>query len=276
MDTRILDGLKPINELKSPEQSSQQISKGELKQSPNYQSGEKSSSLSESSKKSSSRRSPSIQSNNIKPAVESPPPSPTKIRNDNLLLTDPEHQTQKSNFDDSTQEILTVGQVPPQLLAKNLIAPVRMEDYVLSSPFKRVTNNISNALTFLHKPTKSSKDARAKKERLGSWKEKLESEENHLIINDGFWLVVLKKNKSKFIDEDEVRKLNKRLSLKKKRKKITVLGYVKEDQVEKLTKGQQLYKDIENAILDRMAVNYIRFLDKFEGRENEKFFEVKF
>lgn len=199
------------------------------------------------------------------------------IREEQLLLTDPELekeiQNQKSSYDN--QEILRVDQVPPQLLAKNLQGPVKMEDHFLAS-YKGVNNNILNALTFLHKPSKNGKDGKYIKERVESWKEKLKSEENQLIINDGFWLVLLKKNRGKFVDEEEVKNLNKKLSVQKKKRKIRVLGYVREENSQKLTKGEQLYNDIENSILDRMAVIYINLLDRFEGKENEKFFEVIF
>lgn len=278
MKSTILDDLQPISETpqqNSPSVQSKNQSKTQLIQSPLYQSKNLENSL-ENSENDNNDEEISIVSeyNNSNPNKRSSNQSLPK--DEQLLMTDPEHikefDNQKSKFD--SQEILRVGDVTPDLLAKNLLGTVKMEDYFLAS-YKRVNNNILNALTFLHKPTKNAKDGRYMKERIKSWKDKLLNEKNQLIINDGFWLVLLKKNKSKFVDEEEVKKLNAQMEKVKKKRRIRVLGYVKKENSEKLTKGEHLYKSIENAILDRMAVNFILFLDIFDGKENEKFFEVR-
>ena len=143
---------------------------------------------------------------------------PTQSKGDsNLLLTNPyvvSAQQSKANY-------FEVNLVDKEVLIENIHRRVNMEDISIVK-FDRISSNILDALNFLHKSSRKDKDPNSTKDRIRSWKEKLKSPHNQQIINDGFWLIVLKKNKDKFLDKGtkSKRKRSKRFEKKKKLRKI--------------------------------------------------------
>lgn len=201
-------------------------------------------------------------------------------------------------------------------------------DEIFSVKFKGVKNNILNALTFLYKKDldKQENSETYQKERVNSWKDKLNNSYNQQIINDGFWLIVLKKNRNKFFAAQHSKavipsRITERNAVSRSSNNnvtansratnpfrlSTKQGSVNRQQTLKsknlLTKGdsvvksskfnskfggkydseqffdemelQELYHNIENSILDRMAENYIEFMIGSDGKEKELFFQVK-
>ena len=126
--------------------------------------------------------------------------------------------TSKKNVEIDKSEIFTVDSVPQNLLKKAINDCIPLHVY-FSVYFERVRNNILNALTFLKKGENQTK--------YEIWKELLSMKSNDLIITDGFWLIILKKNKSKFVGDPEQLKV---------------------------------YDLIKSNIKDRMAINYVDYI----------------
>ena len=126
--------------------------------------------------------------------------------------------TSKKNVEIDKSEIFTVDSVPQNLLKKAINDCIPLHVY-FSVYFERVRNNILNALTFLKKGENQTK--------YEIWKELLSMKSNDLIITDGFWLIILKKNKSKFVGDPEQLKV---------------------------------YDSIKSNIKDRMAINYVDYI----------------
>lgn len=124
----------------------------------------------------------------------------------------------KKNVEIDKSEIFTVDSVPQHLLKKAINDCIPLHVY-FSVYFERVRNNILNALTFLKKGENQTK--------YEIWKELLSMKSNDLIITDGFWLIILKKNKSKFVGDPEQLKV---------------------------------YDLIKSNIKDRMAINYVDYI----------------
>jgi len=153
----------------------------------------------------------------------------------NILITSANIKEEKK------KDLLEVSHVPVYLLEQNLLGSVPMdEDFVVK--FERVKNNILNALNFLQSTqnvTNSKKmDKENIKKRVESWRNKLASDYNKNIITDGFWLIILYKNESKFAKSAR-------------------------------------FKAIENAILDRIACNLVEFMMSAKGKDNDLFFQVR-
>ena len=78
-------------------------------------------------------------------------------------------------------------------------------DSIFSVKFQRVRNNILNALSFLYVKVQEKPGVSEgfQKSRMDAWKDKLNSGYNQKIINDGFWLIVLRKNREKFFPHEK-------------------------------------------------------------------------
>ena len=150
--------------------------------------------------------------------------------------------------------------MPVETLAKNLNGIMPMDEFT-AAKFHRVKNNIIAALTFLRKNVKKPNDTTKDKNSLKIWKDLIGSESNQNIINDGFWLVILKKNSQKF-------QLDRHSLTKKKTasSRNAVAAPPRE--------FTDLYYQIEEALLTRMACNYHDMLEQFIGEEFELFFQV--
>ena len=110
--------------------------------------------------------------------------------------------------------------VPTHLLVKTVEQCIPLHSY-FSVAFHRVKVNILNALTFLK--NKKSNDS------YQIWKELLTTKQNEDIITDGFWLIILKKNKKKFLQDDSEHSIKE-------------------------------YDLIKKTIKDRMAINYVDYI----------------
>lgn len=156
--------------------------------------------------------------------------------------------------------IFEVNLMPPETLALNITRTMPMDEFT-AAKFNRVKNNIVSALTFLRKNTKKPNDTTKDRNSFSVWKDLIGSEYNQWIVNDGFWLVILKKNAEKFRVENK----------KDCRKKIISTRSTLPTQQREYN---DLYYQIENALLDRMACNYHDMLENYEGIEYELFFQV--
>lgn len=167
------------------------------------------------------------------------------------------------NSGDRALDLFEVKEMPVSILALNIQEAVDMSSYT-AAKFSRVKNNILAALSFLKRYDKQEHDTNQDKNDMDVWKEVIASPQNHSLINDGFWLVVLKKNSNKFVTEQE------HLQLKKKASSRIGLA-----PVQAAPQPNSLYHNIENAILDRMACSYHELLETFRGEQYELFFQVE-
>jgi hypothetical protein len=161
-------------------------------------------------------------------------------------------------------DLFEVKEMPVNILKMNALEAVDMSAYT-ASKFSRVKNNILAALSFLKRYDKVEHDTNLERNDMDVWKEIIGSPQNHSLINDGFWLVVLKKNSSKFSTENESLHLKKKASAR-----VAMATSHNEDYSAKDT-----YEKIENAILDRMACSYHELLETFRGEQYELFFQVE-
>jgi dTDP-4-dehydrorhamnose reductase len=196
-------------------------------------------------------------------------------------------------------------------------------DKIFSVKFSRVKNNILNALTFLYKKNFDKPDMSEsyQKERINAWKDKLKSGYNQRLINDGFWLIVLKKNRGKFFPHEYAKsskntqrttgttrrsqskmtntmrstnpfrvsnysrpmrrnkgsrysnsRSKQKSSVRSRKFKKTFDGKYDEEQFFDDKELEEIYNNIENSILDRMAENYIEFMIGCDGKEKDLFF----
>ena len=187
---------------------------------------------------------------------------PEKERPATLLtgVTPNESAAGKQESEEVDSYIFEVNLMPVETLAKNLQGILPMDEFT-AAKFHRVKNNIIAALTFLRKNVKKPNDTTKDKNSLKTWKDLIGCEFNQHIINDGFWLVILKKNAHKFLPE--------RHSLLKKKtvsSRNTIVAQPRE--------FTDLYYQIEEALLTRMACNYHDMLEQFVGEEFELFFQV--
>lgn len=163
---------------------------------------------------------------------------------------------------DKAQDLFEVKEMPVSILALNVHEAVDMSIYT-AAKFSRVKNNILAALSFLKKYDKLDHDTNLDKNDIDVWKEVIGSKQNQSLINDGFWLVVLKKNSNKFISESEHLHLKKKTSSR--------IGMAPGQPV---FQPNGLYHNIENSILDRMACSYHELLETYRGEQYELFFQV--
>lgn len=172
--------------------------------------------------------------------------------------------------------IFEVNLVPVEILLKNIDGSVPMDEFT-AAKFCRVKNNILSALTFLRENKKTGVDTTKDLNSLSVWKKLIGSKFNEDIINDGFWLVVLKKNTEKFALEGSS-------SGGLLKKKTVIQGQPCLKGKTQGSRGGSLggqgfsaqYEAVENALLDRMACSYHDMMEEFQGEEYKLFFQIYF
>jgi hypothetical protein len=179
--------------------------------------------------------------------------------------------------------------VDKEILSECLDRTVRMEDFT-KAKFSRVKNNIISSLNFLKTST-----------RISVWKELVGSELNELIITDCFWLVVLKKNaemyesnvrpapksrgievidETKLSDQETQKDLSRVLKFKTSFRNLQQVADegMKRTEIFSPSKTRLPYTEdyyqVEDAILNRVAINYHDMFETYTGPECQLFFQV--
>ena len=161
--------------------------------------------------------------------------------------------------------IYEVNEMSVDMLAKNLLGPVNMSEFT-AAKFSRVKNNIISALTFLRKNVKKGVDTTKDKNSVDKWKDLIGSTYNEQIVNDGFWLIILKKNADRFKSEKHPWPKKKQLQAVSS---VASLGTAHRPY-------NDLYYEIEGAILDRMACNYHDMFETYNSEETQLLFQIYF
>ena len=116
------------------------------------------------------------------------------------LITALSEGSQRQESDGQNGTILQVNQVGIEVLRRSKYSTIPMKDYT-AAKLSRVTNNIISALAaFLQDGNE--KDKIKEKVSKAIWKSLINSDFNHNLLTDGFWLIVLKKNEEKFAKEN--------------------------------------------------------------------------
>lgn len=149
-----------------------------------------------------------------------------------------------SNPRTSKEGILSFDKVSVQCLEETIKGMVPMSKYFVVK-LEKVKKHIFKSLHFLQKPVSNKNRSIALEKKSSEWKKRIDSVFNEKIITDGFWLTILYKNKEKFVSKEDTIK----------------------------------FKQIEESIMDRIAINYVEFMmagDNPNSKDHELFFQVYF
>lgn len=212
-----------------------------------------------------------------------------------IMMTGINHEARKEE-----KNILLVTDIDKDILGECLYRTVRMEEFT-KAKFSRVKLNIISSLSFLRNSTKKGVDTTKDNNNLSVWKELVSCEFNELIVTDCFWLMVLKKNSHLFIPEVKVHPKSKGLEHSEENKQseqgtqkdlsriiktktsvpdLNTLGEEGFRRTENYSPSKprlpfiEEYYQIEDAILNRVAINYHDFFERYPGLEYQLFFQV--